>query len=248
MRRRISVLELRRGDTNRDRVPPPRAALVDDEPDEEPITEAEMQALLATRPKSRSECCPTPDTVICPVEGCGAAVGRPCWGNPAQGFFHKERTEKAREHLRPCPWVSCPHHRFLSVAENGTIIFNFPNSKPWEIPRTCELDDVESIVGEVTLEALGSNFSLTRERMRQIEAGALRQLTENASHLHEDESYEDTTRRLDAEALARRTTFSARPPKRSVVVGNCPDCQQQRRRVGNQWKCGCRRRKRADEG
>ena len=246
----MSVRDLSRGTLNTGQQPLPRAALTDDEPsslegkpgEDDELPEDALPALLATRPKSRSECCPTPDTVICPVESCRAAIGLQCVGRAA-GAFHQERKELARAHLRPCPWVSCPHHKYLYVAPNGSIIFNYPDQKPWELERSCELDDIEATGGEITLEELGEDFSLTRERMRQIEAKGIAELRENASHLSEEESFSDLARRLDAEALARRTVFSPTPPRRLGSVGNCPDCKTQRYKENGKWRCRCRRRR-----
>jgi hypothetical protein len=76
---------------------------------------------------------------------------------------------------RPCPWVSCKYHLFLDVSpKTGEIKFSFPLLDPEELTETCALD----LAGreDVTLEDVGNAMGVTRERIRQIEARALRRL------------------------------------------------------------------------
>jgi len=76
---------------------------------------------------------------------------------------------------RPCPYVSCKHHLFLDVsARTGAIKLNFPDLEVWEMNETCALDIADR--GGTTLEEVGAIMNLTRERIRQIEAKALRKL------------------------------------------------------------------------
>lgn len=74
---------------------------------------------------------------------------------------------------RPCPWVGCVHHMFLDVnPETGSIIFNFPELEPWEmVTESCELDLAAR--GGMTLEDVGTQMNITRERVRQLEVRAL---------------------------------------------------------------------------
>ena len=76
---------------------------------------------------------------------------------------------------RPCPFVSCRFHLYLEVnPRSGSIRVNFEGLEPWELPETCALDVAER--GGVTLEEVGTWLNLTRERVRQLEAGAIGRL------------------------------------------------------------------------
>ena len=76
---------------------------------------------------------------------------------------------------RPCLYVACKYHLFLDVnPETGSIKINFPDKNVWELEQTCSLDVAER--GGVTLEEVGDILNLTRERVRQIEAKALRKM------------------------------------------------------------------------
>jgi len=79
---------------------------------------------------------------------------------------------------RPCPWISCPYHLAFDVKpRNGHVQENFPDfgvERLDDLPDTCSLDVADR--GEHTLEEVGERLNLTRERVRQIEAGALSKL------------------------------------------------------------------------
>ncbi len=82
---------------------------------------------------------------------------------------------------RPCPWVGCRYHLYLDVyttgdPENPTpgLIIHHPEVDPVDLPETCLLDLAER--GPFTLAEIGSIFDLSRERIRQIEANAIRKL------------------------------------------------------------------------
>ena len=77
---------------------------------------------------------------------------------------------------RPCPWVSCRHHLYLEVRPTGAIQFPFPCLQLWEMEATCSLDVADQYPAGLTLTDVGEFFNLTRERVRQIEARALRKL------------------------------------------------------------------------
>jgi hypothetical protein len=85
---------------------------------------------------------------------------------------------------RPCPFVSCRHHLFLEVEQNGSIKFNQPDVEVWEMAESCAIDiadrgsvaiDPESWVDRehATLEVVGQVLNITRERVRQLEVRAL---------------------------------------------------------------------------
>lgn len=69
---------------------------------------------------------------------------------------------------RPCPYVSCEFHRYLSVKGNGQIILNCPSVLPWEMKDSCLLDLIEER-GELTLKDVGELYSVSKERIRQLE-------------------------------------------------------------------------------
>lgn len=76
---------------------------------------------------------------------------------------------------RPCPFVSCRHHLYLETNPvNGSITIAHGHAEVDEIPETCALDVASR--GEHTLEELGSILAITRERLRQLEARALRKV------------------------------------------------------------------------
>lgn len=75
---------------------------------------------------------------------------------------------------RPCPFVSCRHHLYLDANPSGSITIHHGDVDVGDIPETCALDVAEK--GEHTLEEVGDILAITRERLRQIEAKALRKL------------------------------------------------------------------------
>lgn len=86
---------------------------------------------------------------------------------------------------RPCPWVSCKYNNYLDVKTTGkngrpikskegsSIVFNFPDTEPEDIPpeRSCSLDIADQ--GGATLEDVAKLMNLTRERVRQVQTNAL---------------------------------------------------------------------------
>lgn len=93
---------------------------------------------------------------------------------PAELLPRRPRTRRdCQLGPRPCPWVGCPFHRYLSVnPTNGSIWVNCPDVLPWEMNDSCLLDLIEQR-GEMTLAAVGATHNLTKERARQIERDAL---------------------------------------------------------------------------
>lgn len=53
---------------------------------------------------------------------------------------------------RPCPFVGCRYHLYLDVNKAGSIISNFPDKDPWELPVSCALDLCDR--GPLSLEEL----------------------------------------------------------------------------------------------
>ena len=90
---------------------------------------------------------------------------------------------------RPCPCVSCKYHLAFDIhPRTGSIKLNFPDLEVWEMRETCALDVAERIYcrgTDATLEEIGELLNITRERVRQLELGALRKLRRNAAALRE---------------------------------------------------------------
>jgi hypothetical protein len=89
---------------------------------------------------------------------------------------------------RPCPFVSCKHHLYLDVHRNGSLILNFPDLEPDELPVTCALDVADG--GAVTLEVAAELMNLTRERIRQLEIIAFDKLDPKLREQLDDEDLE----------------------------------------------------------
>lgn len=94
---------------------------------------------------------------------------------------------------RPCPFVGCKYNLWLDVHVRGKskkykplIKPNRPDKAPWEMPsgESCALDSAD--LGGMTLEDVGDLFTLTRERVRQIEENALTKMLLNIEHAFED--------------------------------------------------------------
>jgi hypothetical protein len=80
---------------------------------------------------------------------------------------------------RPCPWVSCAQHLALDVHEGtGNVKVTLPGADMEPdldaMRDTCALDVADR--GGETLDEVGAATNLTRERIRQLEAVALRAL------------------------------------------------------------------------
>jgi hypothetical protein len=103
---------------------------------------------------------------------------------------------ECRDSDRPCPYVMCRYHTYLTVGEGGAIRFNFPGKSPLEIEHSCVLDLAEDptvafgikkeVVSEwvhMTLFQMSEMYGLTRERIRQIEKSGIRKLRDSCSDI-----------------------------------------------------------------
>ncbi len=72
---------------------------------------------------------------------------------------------------RPCPYVSCRHHLYLDVSENGWLKLNFPHLDVTDMVQSCSLDVADG--DGVTLEQLGEYFNISLEGARQVEIDVL---------------------------------------------------------------------------
>jgi hypothetical protein len=91
---------------------------------------------------------------------------------------------------RPCPWVGCKYNMFIDIGRNGRIIYNNTYKSPLDMPcdKSCLLDIVEKYGGQ-TLDAIGDMISVSRERVRQIEAKAIEKCTKLKQLIEEKEEY-----------------------------------------------------------
>ena len=84
---------------------------------------------------------------------------------------------------RPCPFISCRHHLYLDIRPSGAIVFNFPEMEPSEMKDSCSLDVAEANHGGLPFSDVGSKLNLTRERVRQIQEGALCRIRSESSKI-----------------------------------------------------------------
>ena len=77
---------------------------------------------------------------------------------------------------RPCPWAGCRYHMAIAEyhADNGSLRIMAEDPLEMRATESCALDIAER--GGITLEAVGELLGVTRERVRQIEARALRKI------------------------------------------------------------------------
>ena len=90
-------------------------------------------------------------------------------------------------------WVSCAHHLYLEVAENGTVKYVFPDLEVDEMGETCALDVAEwkrddnvdwgkkaskQPERNQTLETVAKLLNVTREAVRLTEKKAMKKIEE----------------------------------------------------------------------
>ncbi len=84
---------------------------------------------------------------------------------------------------RPCPWVSCAHHLYLSVTAKGSLTLDHGDVEVDALTDTCALDIAErsrprtndgvDADHHATLDEIGRAVGVTRARARQIIDDAL---------------------------------------------------------------------------
>lgn len=83
----------------------------------------------------------------------------------------------------PCPFVGCRHHFGIDVSEGGEVRVASVFARLY---RNCALDFADKNPDGATLEEVGRELLLTRERVRQIETQATRKLAMTADELKKD--------------------------------------------------------------
>lgn len=109
-------------------------------------------------------------------------LGEGCPEQPGVDYFRPKTRPECKDGIRPCPYVSCGSNLYLDVMPgSGSIKVNFPDIEPDEMVVSCARDVADG--GGATLEQVGAYLNITRERIRQIEAKALKKLRKKAKHL-----------------------------------------------------------------
>ena len=93
--------------------------------------------------------------------------------------------------VRPCPWVSCKQHLYLSVTAKGSLTLDHGDVDVDTLTDTCALDIAErprprtndgvDADHHATLDEIGRAVGVTRERARQIIDDALSRIADIAS-------------------------------------------------------------------
>jgi len=116
---------------------------------------------------------------------------------------------------RPCPWVSCRHHLYLDVDDNGSVKLNFPHLEPDQLKESCSLDVADRMASMGSwLQAVdvGDLVNVNRERVRQIEFKALRKLINSAGHLVSVASAAEPSGRRSMSLMSRVLQAVTRQP------------------------------------
>lgn len=125
------------------------------------------------------------------------------------------RSDEVIFRSRPCVMVGCKQALYLDVnTATGSITLNFPHLEPWELApdRSCSLDLTER--GGMTLDEVGEITSLTRERVRQIEARGLVKLIPLMEQVGIDQR--------DAAEVGRRLVGPSADLEEAGVTGEMP--------------------------
>lgn len=104
---------------------------------------------------------------------------------------------------RPCPFVSCRHHLFLDVTDNGSISMSFGSdvNALEAMDETCALD-VADKGGRNTLDRLADLYHVRLETIRKVEIRALEKMKSycEGGRLHA-QGAPDTSKKAEQAAL-----------------------------------------------
>ena len=104
-------------------------------------------------------------------------MSKPSNSLPVVGQMPTTRGE-CKHGPRPCPWVNCRHHLGSLNLDEGRLHRATPQAVQ---EHSCVLDVADENPDGIPLEQVANMFGITRERVRQIEAKALRRLRESAT-------------------------------------------------------------------
>ncbi len=90
--------------------------------------------------------------------------------------------------LRPCPFVSCRHHLYLEVGDNGNIHRNHAGKQPWELVESCSLDVAAR--GPSGARAMGPILGMTRQGAQNCINDAVDSYREVAAIFGDDDDEE----------------------------------------------------------
>ncbi len=98
----------------------------------------------------------------------------------------------------PCPFVRCRHHLAADVmpqwspSRDPAVKVNFPQLETAiDLPETCSLRAASLNPDGMTLEQVAELMNITRERIRQIEEGAMDKARQHMIPFAPDGSYDD---------------------------------------------------------
>jgi hypothetical protein len=69
---------------------------------------------------------------------------------------------------RPCPWVSCRSHLYLTLSKKGSLKIAFPGKGVEDLETSCLNDVLARHKGELSLEHIGQAVGVTHQRVSQI--------------------------------------------------------------------------------
>lgn len=85
---------------------------------------------------------------------------------------------------RPCPLVSCKFNNFLTPTDHGTIILNYPDLKPEEVPpdESCMLDQIKkdkhSVDNPMPFRKMGKRLGMTYQAAKALTSSAMKHAAE----------------------------------------------------------------------
>lgn len=81
------------------------------------------------------------------------------------------READGRRDEGPCPFVSCKHHLYADVTEDGSLRVYRPALEPWELPDTCALD--VACRGSHGFDVIGYHLGISSRQANEVCAAAI---------------------------------------------------------------------------